>query len=245
MGRRMVGCDITLAMKIARTLGVELELDRSPKDFDSVCRQVASGKADIAISKISITVERAQYLRFTSPYAVLRMGILVDRVFASQDRSADSVIARCNRPGVRIAVWEASSYMDFATEILPEAHLVPYPSLEPMLKAVLNGEVRAGFNEEFETIKRLHRDPRLAVRLRFVPVSGKEDPIAIAVSPASPNLLAFLNVFLKYENVSTAVRQSLKPFMRKSREPIQGRRPRSTIGGAGNSVKPVLQGNRE
>ena len=29
MGRRMAGCDIALAMKIARTLGVDLELDRS------------------------------------------------------------------------------------------------------------------------------------------------------------------------------------------------------------------------
>jgi len=84
-GRRLVGCDIFLANKIARELGVKLELDRSAEDFDSVCTLVASGQADIAISKLSITLYRAQYVRFTNPYSVLQTGILVNRVFASLD----------------------------------------------------------------------------------------------------------------------------------------------------------------
>jgi ABC-type amino acid transport substrate-binding protein len=113
-GRRLIGCDIVLAVRIAQGLGVELELDRSSKDFNMVCQLVASGRADIGISKLSVTLDRAQYLRFTSPYAVLRTGILIDRLSVSKSKIETNVLALCNHPGARIGVLRASSYVDFA-----------------------------------------------------------------------------------------------------------------------------------
>jgi len=210
-GRRLIGCDIVLAIRIAQELGVELELDRSSKDFNMVCQLVASGRADIGISKLSVTLDRAQYLRFTSPYAVLRTGILIDRLFASKSNIETNVLALNNHIGARIGVLQASSYVDFAKSIFPKANLVQYSDLESMLKAVMRGEVLAIYGEELEILHSLHNNPRIALRLRFIAVPDFKDTIAIAVSPTSPNLLAFINLFLDLKQMKTELKRFLKP----------------------------------
>lgn len=62
-------------------------------------------------------------------------------------------------------------------------------------------------------MERLHDDPKLALRLTFIPVPKIEDRIAIAVSPRSPNLLAFLNVFLKLNHAHEQAAQILKSLV--------------------------------
>jgi len=215
-GRRLIGCDIVLASRIAQELGVKLELDRSSKDFNMVCQLVASGRADIGISKLSVTLDRAQYLRFTSPYAVLRTGILIDRLFASKSNIETNVLALNNHPGARIGVLQASSYVDFAKSIFPKANLVQYSDLESMLKAVMRGEVLAIYGEELEILHSLHNNPRIALQLRFFAVPDFKDTIAIAVSPTSPNLLAFINLFLDLKQMKTELKGFLKPTFYKT-----------------------------
>ena len=209
-GRRLVGCDIALASRIARSLGVKLELDRSARDFDSVCRNVALGKADIGISKLSVTVERAQYVRFTIPYAVLRTGILIDRLRVSKAKARDNVLEFCNRGDTAIGVIGRSAYLEFAREVFPGARLVFYKDIDPMLKGILSGEVHVLYGERLMFMEKLHNDPKLALRLRFAPVPNMEDHIAIAVSPRSPNLLAFINVLLRLNHVRRQTAQILK-----------------------------------
>lgn len=58
----IVGSDIMLAQEIANKLDVALEL--SPMSFDNVLSSLQTGKADLAISGISYTKERAKYTIF-------------------------------------------------------------------------------------------------------------------------------------------------------------------------------------
>jgi len=208
--RRLVGCDIGLAMKIAEKLAVRLELDRSPKDFSSVCQYVASGKADLGISKLSITLQRSQYLGFTQSYATLHTGVLIDRLFAFGAARGKSILAICNHPDTRVGVKSGTSYVEFARELFPKARLVLYPDFEPMLKAVLSGEVNGIYDEEPNVVQRLLLDPRLALRLRFVLVPDKLDRIGIAVAPENTTMLAFLNLLLDGGDVRTSILRALK-----------------------------------
>lgn len=212
-GRRLVGCDIALASRIAQSLGVKLELDRSASDFDLVCRKVALGTADIGISKLSVTVERAQYVRFTIPYAVLGTGILVDRLYLAKAKAGENVLGLCNRGDTEIGVIGRSAYCEFAREAFPRARLVFFEDLDPMLQAILSGEVHFLYGEQFLFMERLHSDPKLALRLLFVPVPRLEDHIAIAVSSRSPNLLAFIDVLLKLNHVREQTAQILESLM--------------------------------
>jgi ABC-type amino acid transport substrate-binding protein len=211
-GKRLVGCDIMLAMRIARELGVRLQLDRSAPDYDSVCRKVATGKADIGISMLSVTLKRAQYLRFSSPYAVVRTGILVDRLYVSRAQASGDVLAFCRREGARIGIVKGCSYVDFARAAFPNGQFVYYETFPLLVKGLGNGEIDALYEDEFEIMTVLHRNPNLAVRFRFVPVPGFEDHIAVAVPPGSPNVLAFINILLELKGVRSEVTRLLTLF---------------------------------
>ena len=202
-GRRLFGIDITMAMKIAKELGVKLELNRSSEDFNSVCLQVARGEADIAISKLSITLERAQYVRFTRPYVILGVGMVVNRHQEAKTGSKYSLTALCNRPDTRIGLWKGTSSETYARELFPRAEIRRYDTIDEMLRAVSGNELFAALDEDFTLRLKFHEEPEWNWWLRYVQIPEKKDPIAIAVSPGSPNLLAFLNLFLEQENMKT------------------------------------------
>jgi polar amino acid transport system substrate-binding protein len=213
-GRRLIGTDIAMAMNIAEALGVELELIRSSGDFNSVCLQVARGNADIAISKLSITLERAQYVRFTRPYAVLGSGLLVNRFLEARAGPKTALWDLCNRPGTRIGVWKGTSCETYARDLFPRADIQLYDSFDKLFRAVIDREVFACLDEDFSLRLRLHEEPASALRVRFAQVPDKKDLIAIAVAPDSPNLLAFLNVFLKHKSVKINLEDLLRKTSR-------------------------------
>ena len=63
----LVGADIDLARAIGQALGVAVEFNRSVATFDGVVDLVARGEADVAISKLSVTLDRALRVRFSNP----------------------------------------------------------------------------------------------------------------------------------------------------------------------------------
>lgn len=211
-GHRIVGCDIFLATELARQLGVGLELNRTARDYDTVCRIVASGKADVGISMLSVTLRRAQYLRFSSPYTMVRTGILVDRLYVSQAKNKN-VLGLFDKSHIKIGVRGSCAYVDFVKEAFPKAQIVVFQDFEPMIRGVLNVEINAMYEDEFHIMDRLRRDPKLAVRLRFIPVPTIKVPTAIAVPPDSPNLLAFINLFLEMEHVRSETKRLLRLFV--------------------------------
>ena len=75
------GFDVDLAADIARRLGVEVE-SKLAASFDEVVDMVAAGDADLAISKLSITLERSQRVRFSKPYMAVYQTLLINRLAA-------------------------------------------------------------------------------------------------------------------------------------------------------------------
>ena len=63
----LVGVDLELGKAIAEKLGQRARIRGT--DFDSLLETVASGRADIAISNISITEERKRIVDFSIPYS--------------------------------------------------------------------------------------------------------------------------------------------------------------------------------
>ncbi len=196
-GERLVGVDIDLASRIAEALGVDLELDRSASSFDAVCHMVALGKADIGISKLSATVKRAQYVRFTIPYARLPICLLVDRIYESEHDIADRVIDYCKEKTPPIGVWKQSALAHYLRQIFPGSQAIPFDNFEDQVQALLKGEVHFVLDDGVEAVQYLRAHPELSLRLRTVTLPDQWDPIAVAVSCDSPNLLAFLNLLIK------------------------------------------------
>jgi|GEM_PF-515777 polar amino acid transport system substrate-binding protein len=211
-GHRLVGYDVDLSYRIARELGVKLKFVRAYDDFNEVCRAVARGEADIAVSKLSVTYSRAQFVRYTVPYASFRMGFLINRVAESKAHRGPDILALCNHPDARIGAIQGTSFMDFGAALLPKARLVAYPDYAALFEAAKSGHVLASFYEEFEIEKCLRTNPDMRIFCRAQYIPGKEDKIAIAVNPTNSMLLSFLNLFLEREKIQPSVDEILTDY---------------------------------
>lgn len=196
-GNELTGFDIDLAHEMAKKLGVKVRFNRDAQTFDAVVNLLASGQADIAISKLSRTLARAELISFSIPYVQLHRALLLNRVKFAQfahDRSLPDVIRDYSGT---LGVVVNSSYADYAVNNFPHAKIVGYRSWEDLVKALNAGDVTAAYRDEFEVKHILKQDPTASLRLRVVTLEDLNDTIAIGVNTSSPALLAFVNQFLE------------------------------------------------
>ncbi|MEN2773683.1 transporter substrate-binding domain-containing protein [Acetivibrio clariflavus] len=90
VGDKYYGIDMEIAALLADYLGKELVI--SNMDFDAVCLAVGQGKADIAMSGLTIKEDRKEYVTFTDPYYNASQKIIVkadDNTFDNCKTAAD------------------------------------------------------------------------------------------------------------------------------------------------------------
>ena len=192
----LVGLEVDLARAIAKELGVNVRFNRTPKTFNAVVDTIARGEADIAISKLSRTLARAQVISFSHPYLSLNHALILNRVKFAQfarDRALPEVIRGFSGS---VGVIAKSSFADYAKRNFPNAKVVEYPGWGDVLKALDKGEVIGAYRDEFEVKRILKTDPTASLVLRTVTFKDLEDTLGIAVGIGDPVLLAFINEFL-------------------------------------------------
>jgi ABC-type amino acid transport substrate-binding protein len=190
------GVDIDLAQGLAEALNVKLRFNRRAASFNAVLDLVAAGEVDVAICKLSRTLNRATRVRFSDPYLSFNHAMAINRLrFAelAQGRDFNSVIRHFTGS---IGVIAQSAFADFAVRNFPAAALVRYPDWEAVVAALKKGEIIAAYRDEFEIDRLFKSDPRSALTLRTVTFSDIEDSLAIAVAPDSHQLLALINLYL-------------------------------------------------
>lgn len=213
-GKRLIGHDIQIAQKIAERLGVDLEIRRHIKSFTELARSTSRGEADITISKLTITMGRGQYVRFTEPYVNLRIGLLINRLEeVKTGRKGDDPILLVNHPDAKLAVQKGTSWVLFGKDLFPKAKLIEYPSMNAALDAVRKGETLAFLNDEWNIASKLKIKPELTVRVRLAFIPGIKSGIAMAVSPDSSNLLSFLNLMVQRDRLSTTTDELLENYL--------------------------------
>ena len=193
---QLTGLDITLAGDIAKKLGVKVRFNRDAKTFDDVVSLLAKGQADLAVSKLSRTLTRAQVISFSTPYLSLKRSLLLNRVKFAQLAHGRGVPEVIRSYDGSIGVVANSSYASYVVTNFPKAQVHSYPTWESVLRALNAGEVTAAYRDEFEVKRVLKLDPTASLRLRVVTLQDLEDTLAIGVNVSEPTLLAFINQFL-------------------------------------------------
>ena len=126
---QLAGLDATLARDIASRLGVKASFNRSPKSFNEVVELVAQGGADVAISKLSRTLIRAQMVRFTKPYVTFRHAMLFNRLRLAQHTSEEALPQLLRGLKGNVGVIGQSSYEGFLGQYFPSATAVLFQEL--------------------------------------------------------------------------------------------------------------------
>ncbi|THF77140.1 ABC transporter substrate-binding protein [Cohnella fermenti] len=196
----LTGSDVELATDLAAQFGVGVEFVRTAQSFDQVVDQVASGEADIAVSKLSATLSRAKKTLFSQPYLTLRQGLLVNRLKAARLGKTDGSLLDTIRQGrtpIQIGAVAGTSYVRFAGELFPHAELKTFQTAQDMLEAVLKGDVTAIFYDELQLKSMVESNPTHSIELQLIIMNDQIDPISVAVSPDHVQLLNWVNLYLQ------------------------------------------------
>lgn len=132
---KVVGADIDLAQKIADHLGVELEI--SVMSFDNVLSSLQSDKADIAISGISYTEERAKTFDFSESYYETENAMLVLASDADQYQSLEDF------SGKSVAALKGSIEETLSKEQLTDSNIVSLTNMGEAINELKSGKVHA------------------------------------------------------------------------------------------------------
>jgi polar amino acid transport system substrate-binding protein len=210
------GLDVKIAQEIAEQLGVNLEFNRSAKTFDEVTDRVYKLDADIAISKLSRTLNRAKKVRFSSPYLTMQQGLLVNRLLLAQQTSKtrNVTLAIRNLSG-KVGVIKGSSYVGFLKQKFPTAQIVEFPSWAETVAAVSNGKILAAYRDELEIKKVVLNKPNIALELQTIALTDTQDSIAIVLPWDSTHLLAFVNQLLETMESRYTVDSLLKEYFKR------------------------------
>ena len=196
-GKEM-GVDMEIAQKIAHHLQVKLKILRTARTYDEVVQQVVEGKADLGISNLSITLDRAQKINYSDPYATLQKSIILNQKTFSDLKKSDTESFRSFfRSGVKLGVVRGGSYVEFAQEEFPEAKLVLYDTWSKLLKDLDKGILGGGFWDGLEVQKSLFFRPHGSFRYQVVGLKALPDKIAIAVPKGSSDFLRWVNTFIE------------------------------------------------
>ncbi|NEQ40198.1 MAG: transporter substrate-binding domain-containing protein [Okeania sp. SIO3I5] len=206
------GLDIKIAQGLAQSLGVEVQLNRSARTFNEVVKIVAQGEADLAISKLSQTLNRAKKISFSNPYVTLRHGFLLNRLqLTKAAKNQDTAEFLRNFEG-KIGVINGSSYEMFAKQKFPNATIVSYGNWEDVIKGAIKGDILAAYRDELEVKKIVINQPNVALKFQTVALKDTQDPIAIALPWSSNHLLEFVNLYLKFTETNYSVNSVLSEY---------------------------------
>lgn len=132
---KVVGSDVELAQNIADELGVTLEI--STMNFENVLASLQSRKADIAISGLSYSKERAKVFDFSDSYYDAKNAILIRASDSSKYQSLNQL------SGKKVAVLKGSIEENLSKEQLKDSHIVSLTSMSEVITELKSGKVDA------------------------------------------------------------------------------------------------------
>jgi len=206
---QLTGVDVEMIKGFARLLNVDVVFDRSPTSLGAVVDMIANEKADVGISKLSITFNRVQRVLFTKPYIEMRQALLVNQLSLAKQLEGGSREEVLLSLSGKIGVIGNSSYVKYAKRNFINMEVVEYKSWNDVVDAVIKGEVTAAYRDEAEIKKIVRDNPDLSLTLLTVTLKDAADPKGIAVSKNASHLKELLEFYIDSLNLNLTTNKVL------------------------------------
>jgi ABC-type amino acid transport substrate-binding protein len=205
-----VGMEVDLAQRFAKSLGLDLKIDRSVKTYNEVVELVEEKKIDLAFHLVP-TFKRVQRVSFTNAYILFPHSLIVNRVeLAKLGNGATAEQTLQNYQGT-IGILAGSAQEEFAIQNFPKSKVVRFTTWDQAVAAVTEGKVVCAYRNEFYIRKILKTNPSLALILRAISFNDLTDHMSIAVSHDNKILKELLNQFVSQRsgqlNIDSVLRQ--------------------------------------
>lgn len=180
-----VGIDVEIAKKLAKDLGVKLEIKNM--SFDSLLVALETHKVDAIISAMNPTPERKQSVDFSDIYYSGKQYMVINKKDASKYRSL------ADFKGQTIGAQNGSLQYNLVKEQMPNSTVSGLSKLNNLILALQSGKVSGVAMEEPTAKAYVENNSQL---LAFDPgfkVDSSQTGSAIAFSKNSPALVAAAN----------------------------------------------------
>jgi polar amino acid transport system substrate-binding protein len=189
----MVGFEVDVATKLAKDMGVELEL--IPTEWSGIIPALLTGKFDIIIGGMGINPDRALKVNFTIPYNHTGQNLAASKNLSAGLRSIEDF----NRPEIVLSVRMGATPVAAAKKLFPNAELRQFDSDEAVIQEVLNGNANAALSASPTPELWAARYPdKLFLPLDHPIPTGA---VAIAVRKGDFDSICFLNSWIE-DNLS-------------------------------------------
>src|SRR5215472_7342828 len=139
------GIDIEMAKSLAKAIGVEPHFVKTK--WSDLMADFTSGKCDIAMGGISVTLERQKRAFFSAPYLVNGKAPIARCADKAKFRS----VADIDKPGVTVIVNPGGTNERFVRENLKQARIEVYPDNVTIFDQLLQGKADLMIAESIET----------------------------------------------------------------------------------------------
>jgi len=178
------GSDVETARLLAKDLGVELEIVQTTGANRIPFLQ--TGKADIVVSSLSVTPERAQVIDFSVPYAQILSVVVGPK--------AEAIKSFDDLAGKRVATTRGTTNDRLATEGAKGAQIVRFDDDATLLTAVSSGQVEIAATAP-AMIKVLRNNaPHRDIEVKFV---MKAFPLGIGMRKGEAKLQKWINDWIQ------------------------------------------------
>lgn len=178
------GYDVYFAERIAKDLGVELEL--VPVEAASRVEFLETAKVDIILANFTVTDERKEKVDFALPYMKVALGVV----------SPDSAVIKSadELSGKTLIVVKGTTAESYFTENYPDVKLQKYDEYNEAYSALQDGRGDAFSTDNTEVLAWSMNNPGFTVGVESL---GSTDAIAPAVTKGNESLLNWLNDEIK------------------------------------------------
>ena len=127
-----VGFEIDVAKKLARDLGLELEM--VPTAWGRIIPALLNDEFDIIIAGMSVTPQRAKEVTFSDPYEYSKMVLLLN------SRIQASSLRELNQPAYRFVGWVGSTPLTLTELLLNRAQTIAFDNNGFPAQALASGQ---------------------------------------------------------------------------------------------------------
>lgn len=178
------GSEIATSRQLAKDLGVELELVQvtAPQRIPALL----AGRADVAISSLSITLARAQTVAFANPHGAL--SIVITGPERTQIRGPADLAGK--RIGITRATLEEATVPPSAP---PGTSIVFFDDIAATIQALISGQVDAAGMSAFAAKSVADRNARAGLQNKYTVTTAYYAP---ALRPADHELRHVINTWI-------------------------------------------------
>ena len=186
---RTIGFDVDIAKMMAKGMGVKLELVNT--EWDGIIPALLTKKFDMVIAGMTITPKRNMKVNFSDPYITIGQTAIIKKSLKGKVKSYRDL----NNPKYTVASKLGTTGEQAIKRLLPKAKYKSYQSSADGMLEVANGRIDA-FIYDFPS-HNVFTQTKGKGKVHFLSEKFTHEPLAIAVRQGDPDVLNFLNNFLK------------------------------------------------